>query len=377
VKFSICIPNYNYARYLGVTLRSALDQTYGDFEVLVSDNASTDASVDVVRAANNPRIRLRVNERNVGFAANLDRVGSMATGERMILLSSDDLIEKEALATYARLLEALPNGGANAVITSGQYFIDSEGKLIDTHGVLGPPIFLPGDRAPALDGVAGGPVYRVAGKELLRRCLLMMQNPFYFAATCYPRTIYEALGGYTVRRLYNPDKWFNWRMLELADEAYFVDRPLFSYRWHTSNQLSQQKGSGALKFLVDEYLSTLEISNETLAAIGLSRADLERAFVEYDIGRHGLAELARHGAAAARRILNFGRGVYPEHARRNRKVLALRMAVPFGPLAQLLARRLYQARSFRSQGNVLRIPGDRAARPRIASDRATSSTGEA
>ena len=193
----------------------------------------------------------------------------------------------------SRLLEALPNGGPNAVITSGEYSIDSEGKVIDVFGVPGPPILLSDDRVPSLDAVAGGPVYRVAGKELLRRCLLMMQNPFYFATTCYPRTIYDALGGYTVRRLYNPDKWFNWRMLELVDEAYYVDLPLFSYRWHTSNQLSQQKGSGALKYLVDEYLSTVEISNEMLAAVGLSRADVERAFVEYDIGRHGLAELAK------------------------------------------------------------------------------------
>ena len=185
------------------------------------------------------------------------------------------------------------------------------------------------------------------------------------------------MGGYTIRRLSNPDKWFNWRMLELVDEAYYVDLPLFSYRWHTSNQMSQQKKSGALKYLVDEYLSTVEISNETLAAIGLSRADVERAFVEYDIGRHGLAELARNSAAAARRILNFGRGVYPEHARRNRKVLALRLAVPFGPLAQMLAKRLYRPRTFRSQGNVLRISGDQAARPRTASDRTQSTAGKA
>ena len=103
-----------------------------------------------------------------------------------------------------------------------------------------------------------------------------------------------------------------------------------------------------------------------LAAVGLSRADVERAFVEYDIGRHGLAELAKNSAAAARRILNFGRGVYPEHARRNRKVLALRLAVPFGPLAQMLAKRLYQPRTFRSQRNVLQNSG--AARPRTANN---------
>ena len=40
MKFSICIPNYNYGRYLGRTIQSVLDQQGADFELLVSDNAS-------------------------------------------------------------------------------------------------------------------------------------------------------------------------------------------------------------------------------------------------------------------------------------------------------------------------------------------------
>ena len=48
--FSICIPNYNYARYVGETIQSVLDQSFQDFEVIVADNASTDDSVQVVRS---------------------------------------------------------------------------------------------------------------------------------------------------------------------------------------------------------------------------------------------------------------------------------------------------------------------------------------
>ena len=61
MKFSICIPNYNYERYLGRTIQSILAQDYQDFEILVSDNASTDGSVTLVQSFHDPRIQLRVN----------------------------------------------------------------------------------------------------------------------------------------------------------------------------------------------------------------------------------------------------------------------------------------------------------------------------
>ena len=122
----------------------------------------------------------------------------------------------------------------------------------------------------------GAAVYRVDAKELLRRCILAMGNPFHFATTSFPRRLYEAVGGYGGRRIINPDKWFHWKLLGVADAAYFIDSPLFHYRWHTSNQDAQQKKSGALKYLVDEYLSTIEIPDQTLKDIGLSRTDVER-----------------------------------------------------------------------------------------------------
>ncbi|HEY2894432.1 MAG TPA: glycosyltransferase family 2 protein, partial [Pirellulales bacterium] len=83
MKFSICIPNYNYERYLGRTIESILAQQDSDCEVLVSDNASTDGSVALVQSFNDPRIRLHVNACNVGFSGNLDRSARMATGELM------------------------------------------------------------------------------------------------------------------------------------------------------------------------------------------------------------------------------------------------------------------------------------------------------
>ena len=110
MKFSICIPNYNYERYLGSTIRSVLEQADVDLEILLSDNASTDGSVALAQSFGDPRIQVRVNAVNVGFAGNLDRAARLATGDWLIMLSSDDLALPGALASYRRLIEALGSG---------------------------------------------------------------------------------------------------------------------------------------------------------------------------------------------------------------------------------------------------------------------------
>ena len=302
MKFSVCIPNYNYERYLGRTIQSVRDQTGAEFEILVSDNASTDRSMDIVRGFADPRIRWRVNRCNVGFAGNLDRAARLAEGERMIMLSSDDLMRPGALATYRALFDRLGSAADGAIATCAMEVIDADDHVTGKVGLPRNEVWRESDRAADLDDVAGAPVYRVPARELLRRSLLSMQNPFQFAATVYPRSLYEAVEGYGGSRLMNPDKWFHWKLLSRAESAYFIDRPLFAYRWHASNQTAQQAGSGALKYLVDEYASTFEIDSGVLKELGIARADIERAFIEHDIGRHGLAELR---AADARALDEF------------------------------------------------------------------------
>jgi len=341
MKFSICIPNYNYERYVGRTVRSALAQTYEDLEILVSDNASTDRSVEVIRDAGDARVHLSVNQCNVGFAGNLDRAARMATGDRMIMLSSDDLMLPDALATYRALYDALGERGESCVASAAWDVIDADDRVT---GYTGPnsAIWKATDRVPELEKQLGCPVYGVKACELLKRCILAMKSPFNFAATVYPRRLYQAIEGYGGMRLINPDKWFHWRLLGVADTAYFLDRRLFAYRCHSSNQLSQETSMSSLKYLVDEYVSTLELDNGLLAKAGLSREDAIAAFVENDIANHGLATLARGQRQRGRRILDFGRATYPLHMRRNRKAWALAALLALGPVGQRLARSAYR-----------------------------------
>lgn len=334
MKFSICIPNFNYARYLGETIGSVLNQPHRDLEVLVADNASTDASVDVVRGVNDPRVKLRVNACNVGFAGNLDKAGSMATGDFMIMLSSDDLMRPKALETYAAFLEAV-GPERDVVITSSQDVIDHEGTI--TGAMFLRSTWQVSDRDEQLSEKFGFPVYRASGKEMLRRSLLTMKTPFLFCSTAYPRRLYERVEGYGGGRTINPDKWFHWRLCTVAEEVYYLDTHLFAWRWHPHNQSAQE--SGALKYVVDDYLSTIEFDSKALAEAGVTREALAEAYAEHLIGRQGLAWLARFGdTKRARRILRFGRAVYPREVRRNWKATLLGVVLLFGPLAPALAR---------------------------------------
>lgn len=342
--FSICIPNYNYERYLGGTIESVLRQSYGEFEILIADNASTDRSVDVVRGFDDPRIRLQVNRCNVGFAGNLDRTARMARGDYMIMLSSDDLMHAGTLATYHEYLSALGAEAEQCVLSATVDVIDANGQQ---SGRIGPDNEL-WHGADLLAGAAQqqrGAVYRVDGRTLLKRCLLSLRNPFNFAATVYPRGLYEQVEGYGAGRLINPDKWFHWKLLGVCGSAHFIDRPLFSYRWHAENQTALQGRSRGLKYLVDQYASVMEFDDQVLASLGLTKRDLEIAFVERDIARHGLATLASRGWLEACRVRQFGCAAYPAVARRNWKVCCLTALLALGPVGRLVARALYRPRA--------------------------------
>ena len=341
MKFSICIPNYNYERFLGETLESVLTQSHADLEVLIADNASTDGSVALVERTGDPRVKLRVNACNVGFSGNLDRAASMATGDFMIMLSSDDLMRAGALQAYAAFIERV-GADRDIVITSSQDVIDPQNNI--TGSQILRSTWRESDRDDTLSAALGFPVYRATGREMLRRSLLTMKNPFLFCSTAYPRRLYEKVEGYGAGRTINPDKWFHWKLCTVAEEVFYLDHHFFAWRWHPANQTAQE--AGVLKYVVDDYLSTIEFDGKVLAELGLTREDLANAYAEHLIGRHGLAVLARSGDRdRARRTLRFGRAVYPRQVGRNWKARLLGAVLAAGPLAPALARGLRRAKN--------------------------------
>ena len=88
--FSIVIPTYNRASDLQFALYCILRQTFSDFEVVISDNCSTDNTKVVVQMLKNKKIRYSRATKTVGNALNMERAIKMAQGKYVLLHSDDD-----------------------------------------------------------------------------------------------------------------------------------------------------------------------------------------------------------------------------------------------------------------------------------------------
>ncbi len=116
---SVLMTSYNREKYIAAAIESVLVQTYRDFELLVVDNRSSDQSVAIARgyAERDPRVKVLVNERNLGQFGNRNRAATHAMGRFLKYHDSDDLMYPHCLATMVRLLEEEPRAGFAA--TSG------------------------------------------------------------------------------------------------------------------------------------------------------------------------------------------------------------------------------------------------------------------
>lgn len=96
-KFSILIPTYNGAEVIRDTLRSLLSQSFQSFEIIIQDDASQDKTVEVIRAFNDPRIKIYINNENLGYSRNLESLSKKATGDIIYLMGQDDILGENAL----------------------------------------------------------------------------------------------------------------------------------------------------------------------------------------------------------------------------------------------------------------------------------------
>lgn len=90
--FSIVIPTYNRANFLKTTIAITLQQSFKDFEIIISNNCSTDNTSEVVKAFKDKRIRYFENKKNIGADPNMKKVISYARGKYIFTMGDDDFI---------------------------------------------------------------------------------------------------------------------------------------------------------------------------------------------------------------------------------------------------------------------------------------------
>jgi len=128
-RVSIGLPVFNGENYLKQALDSIMAQTYTDFELIISDNASTDRTAQICKeyANRDPRIRYYRNEKNLGAARNFNYVFELSKGEYFKWAAHDDIIAPDFIS---KCVEVLDNDDSIIVCSSKAKFINNYGEII-------------------------------------------------------------------------------------------------------------------------------------------------------------------------------------------------------------------------------------------------------
>jgi glycosyltransferase involved in cell wall biosynthesis len=110
---SVLMTAYNREKYIAEAIESVLASSYQNFELIIVDDCSTDNTIEIAKqyAQRDPRIKVHINEQNLGDYKNRNKAASLATGKYLKYLDSDDLIYKHGLAVMVESMERFPDAG--------------------------------------------------------------------------------------------------------------------------------------------------------------------------------------------------------------------------------------------------------------------------
>jgi glycosyltransferase involved in cell wall biosynthesis len=185
-RLSICMPLYNGARWVRPTLDSLLGQSFGDFELIVADDGSTDDSAAVVEAVGDPRIRVARHPHR-GYSLTLRDALAAARGEVVVLMGGDDLVCDGMLQRIYDVFARHPNVGA---LTRAYYWF--QGDLRRAVRVK-PPVSAEGDAVLSLRDAQPDMLFRafssmdqLSGLAMRRAWIDCPVHEHIFTAHVYP-----------------------------------------------------------------------------------------------------------------------------------------------------------------------------------------------
>ena len=253
---SICIPTYNNARFLRESLESIVNQTYSNKEIIISDNASTDDTKEIVyEYVKKYGVRYYRNAKTVDAFDNFNRCINLAQGEFVAIYHSDDIYEVNIAEKEVNFLQSYPSAGA--VFTLGSS-INEKGEAIATFNL-----------PKKLKGID---IYTF---EDIYITLLKNGNTFLLSPSCMVRKdIHEEVGFYDVKKFGRPaDLAMYLKILERFPIG-IIDEILFKYR------ISKTQGTIQWQYLRTKRDDTFLVMEYFLKSKALQDTLIEKSAVE-------------------------------------------------------------------------------------------------
>lgn len=223
MKISIVVPTYNQAGFLQETLRSVLDQSFSELELIVVDGGSSDGTRELLEA-HSLQLAWWVSEKDAGQTDAINKGLRHATGEVWSYLNSDDLLLSGSLATVAECFADPAVMWLGAVST-----------IFDSTGEIGRIV----------------PTAPTRRRDYLTPWSRPMQHVHPCSNVCFMRrTVLEKLGNFDPTYHYGMDMEYYTRAVFGGFEMMRLPDVLGAWRWHADSKTARE--GSAFAFLIDE-----------------------------------------------------------------------------------------------------------------------------
>ncbi|MBF0219677.1 MAG: glycosyltransferase [Gammaproteobacteria bacterium] len=197
---SICVPSYNSAHWLGDLIERVQRQSYGNFELLIVDDCSTDATAAVVNryCQQDPRVRYRCNQHNLGAVGNAEACTQEASGEYLTILQSDDRYIRDDFLEHA--VATMAQHPAVLLFYTGVWFINAQDERIK-YSCYESDFVLP-------------------GKEALK--LMMLRGSLWPSTALFRHQAFKAVGGFRKDVGVGQDLFCSYKLALRGEVAYWA-----------------------------------------------------------------------------------------------------------------------------------------------------------
>lgn len=241
---SICIPTYNSALFLAQALESIAAQTYKNIEVIISDNASTDNTPDIIQAyCNRYGWTFDPNETNIGAGNNFNKLINLATGEYIAIYHADDIYDPTIVERSVYAFQQSENIGL--VGTMG-IAINNINQIL--YSFEFPTCFKSNQSLLGFDDVLNGILSNNNYDILLITPSIMVR-----------KECYRSLGIFKIHGKYNSAGDYEmWLRIANSYQVYIINEQLIHYRIHagqgSETEIRQNIEINDIIIVMDDYI---------------------------------------------------------------------------------------------------------------------------
>ena len=214
-RVTVIIPTYNQDSYISEAIDSVLNQTYQDFEIVITNDGSTDQTLQIIREKKDPRIRYFSFDQNQGVSTAANHCIRQATGELIAILDSDNIFLPDKLEKQVSFLDENP--GFDAVFTHA-IIIDKNGDFHQGKESSFQQLFAQENKS----------------RFQWLNSFFYSDNSLCNTSVLIKKKCYDQVGLYDPRlhQIHDLDFWIR---LCLKSEIYILPEPLLLFRFHDRN----------------------------------------------------------------------------------------------------------------------------------------------